>query len=391
MQRAHQRQGPRVSSRQLSAGKHGPRTSHHATLFQKVSQHQQKTRPGRLDNPGGPHYRSPQRRYPGLLSDSDGAGERHLDAGYTHVACVRPLLLRHGDSVPDIDDADQGGAVSVLPQHIPGDCHSALAVGDCGIPRRLRTGLYPENRAAMHAGRVQLGKVQRRCFNYRPLRRYQCVGMGEWRDWRRGGYLAVCPAADTAQEAHTALEKEGRRGHHVLDRRHVSAYLVGSRILKTWLTNCVTRITIVSMLRLKSLVHFANSYNPTWDQWSVVFWSTIEVSVGFICTCLPALRLILMRMYPQTFKSDSYASSSFTSRNLYRRSSIPRIVDEGCENDLVDLSQSNLIPAHLQDTLKDNEDELGARSGKIRIQSLQALLLDENSMKGTARDQTAAR
>lgn len=98
-----------------------------------------------------------------------------------------------------------------------------------------------------------------------------------------------------------------------------------------------------------------------------------------------------MRMYPQTFKSDSYASSSFTSRNLYRRSSIPRIVDEGCENDLVDLSQSNLIPAHLQDTLKDNEDELGARSGKIRIQSLQALLLDENSMKGTARDQTAAR
>ncbi|EXU98453.1 hypothetical protein X797_008400 [Metarhizium robertsii] len=150
-------------------------------------------------------------------------------------------------------------------------------------------------------------------------------------------------------------------------------------------------ITIVSMLRLKSLVHFANSYNPTWDQWSVVFWSTIEVSVGFICTCLPALRLILMRMYPQTFKSDSYASSSFTSRNLYRRSSISRIVDEGCENDLVDLSQSNLIPAHLQDTLKDNEDGSGARSGKIRIQSLQALPLDENSMKGTARDQTAAR
>lgn len=166
---------------------------------------------------------------------------------------------------------------------------------------------------------------------------------------------------------------------------------VGPQILKTWLTNCVTRITIVSMLRLKSLVHFANSYNPTWDQWSVVFWSTIEVSVGFICTCLPALRLILMRMYPQTFKSDSYASSSFTSRNLYRRSSISRIVDEGCENDLVDLSQSNLIPAHLQDTLKDNEDESGARSGKIRIQSLQALPLDENSMKGTARDQTAAR
>ncbi|KAF5132755.1 hypothetical protein E5D57_003375 [Metarhizium anisopliae] len=150
-------------------------------------------------------------------------------------------------------------------------------------------------------------------------------------------------------------------------------------------------ITIVSMLRLKSLVHFANSYNPTWDQWSVVFWSTIEVSVGFICTCLPALRLILMRMYPQTFKSDSYASSSFTSRNLYRRSSISRIVDEGCENDLVDLSQSNLIPAHLQDTLKDNEDESGARRGKIRIQSLQTLSLDENIMEGTARDQTAAR
>ncbi|KAG8411888.1 hypothetical protein J3458_015183 [Metarhizium acridum] len=113
-------------------------------------------------------------------------------------------------------------------------------------------------------------------------------------------------------------------------------------------------ITIVSMLRLKSLVHFANSYNPTWDQWSVVFWSTIEVSVGFICTCLPALRLILMRMYPQTFKPDSCGSSSPASRNFYRRNSISRIADEGSENDLVNLSQSNLVPAHLQDSLKGN-------------------------------------
>ncbi|KAK4087535.1 integral membrane protein [Purpureocillium lilacinum] len=60
-----------------------------------------------------------------------------------------------------------------------------------------------------------------------------------------------------------------------------------------------TFVTVVSILRLQSLIFFANSTNPTYDEWSVANWSTIEVNVGMICTCLPSVRLILVRLFPR--------------------------------------------------------------------------------------------
>lgn len=62
---------------------------------------------------------------------------------------------------------------------------------------------------------------------------------------------------------------------------------------------CVgTFVTVVSVLRLRSLVHFAASSNPTWDQADVVYWSTIEINVGILCASLPALRVILVKIFP---------------------------------------------------------------------------------------------
>ncbi|KAE8830382.1 hypothetical protein HRS9139_07006 [Pyrenophora teres f. teres] len=63
---------------------------------------------------------------------------------------------------------------------------------------------------------------------------------------------------------------------------------------------CVgTFVTIISILRLSSLVNFAASSNPTWDQSEVIKWSNIEINVGIICACLPTLRVILVRMFPK--------------------------------------------------------------------------------------------
>lgn len=56
-------------------------------------------------------------------------------------------------------------------------------------------------------------------------------------------------------------------------------------------------VTIVSILRLQSLVSFANSHNPTWDNWSVSNWSIVEINVGIICACMPTARLALMRAF----------------------------------------------------------------------------------------------
>ncbi|KAL7961777.1 hypothetical protein V8C34DRAFT_272394 [Trichoderma compactum] len=62
--------------------------------------------------------------------------------------------------------------------------------------------------------------------------------------------------------------------------------------------------TIVSILRFKSLVHFANSANPTWDHWSIAWWSTIEVNISIICTCIPSIRLILAHIFPRVIGSS---------------------------------------------------------------------------------------
>jgi hypothetical protein len=67
---------------------------------------------------------------------------------------------------------------------------------------------------------------------------------------------------------------------------------------------CVgTFVTVVSILRLKSLVHFGASTNPTWDQSDVIKWSNIEINVAIICACMPALRVIFVRMFPKLLGS----------------------------------------------------------------------------------------
>ncbi|KID70277.1 Extracellular membrane protein, CFEM domain protein, partial [Metarhizium brunneum ARSEF 3297] len=81
-----------------------------------------------------------------------------------------------------------------------------------------------------------------------------------------------------------------------------------------------TFVTIVSILRLQSLVDFANSTNPTWDNWIVAWWSTIEVNVGMICTCLPTVRLILVRAAPRIFSTNiSHNKSDPTHNGTHNR------------------------------------------------------------------------
>ncbi|KZL84097.1 cfem domain-containing protein [Colletotrichum incanum] len=65
---------------------------------------------------------------------------------------------------------------------------------------------------------------------------------------------------------------------------------------------CVgTFVTIISILRLQSLVRFAKSMNPTWDQFDIAFWTCLEVPTGIICCCMPAIRLILIKTFPKLF------------------------------------------------------------------------------------------
>ncbi|KAJ6031579.1 hypothetical protein N7540_002311 [Penicillium herquei] len=60
-------------------------------------------------------------------------------------------------------------------------------------------------------------------------------------------------------------------------------------------------VTLVSILRLNSLINFASTTNLTWDYVSIGYWSTIECDVGVICACLPAIRSLLRRLSPALF------------------------------------------------------------------------------------------
>ncbi|KAM3534879.1 hypothetical protein MY4038_001780 [Beauveria bassiana] len=123
-------------------------------------------------------------------------------------------------------------------------------------------------------------------------------------------------------------------------------------------------VTVVSILRLRSLVGFANSNNPTWDQWEVAYWSTIEVNIGMICTCLPSLRLLLIRLFPgllgNTIASGQDVSYAHGSRGQTVLGSAASIESHG--NELADVQhtkgsdwQSNMTKSN--DVLVKLEDQ----------------------------------
>ncbi|KAF2847667.1 hypothetical protein T440DRAFT_190984 [Plenodomus tracheiphilus IPT5] len=75
---------------------------------------------------------------------------------------------------------------------------------------------------------------------------------------------------------------------------------------------CVgTFVTVVSILRLQYLVTFAASSNPTWDQADVIRWSNVEIHVGIICACLPALRVILVKLFPTLMGTTEQPSQPY--------------------------------------------------------------------------------
>ncbi|PMD17184.1 hypothetical protein NA56DRAFT_632302 [Hyaloscypha hepaticicola] len=74
-------------------------------------------------------------------------------------------------------------------------------------------------------------------------------------------------------------------------------------------------VTIVSILRLKSLLTVAKSANPTWDFVEGCIWSIIELDVGIICACMPSFRIILIRIFPRLGSTPNSSDPQFTTGN----------------------------------------------------------------------------
>ncbi|KAI0454776.1 hypothetical protein F5B21DRAFT_474207 [Xylaria acuta] len=77
-------------------------------------------------------------------------------------------------------------------------------------------------------------------------------------------------------------------------------------------------VTIISIIRLKTLVVFANSTNVSYDYVEPGLYSIVEASVSIVICCLPAVRALLSTVMPKVFASTinrSVFSSGKTPKN----------------------------------------------------------------------------
>jgi hypothetical protein len=62
-------------------------------------------------------------------------------------------------------------------------------------------------------------------------------------------------------------------------------------------------VLITACVRLRYIILYKQSLNPTWDHTDVLIWSGIEVAVSMIVTSLPAIRILLRDRVISSFRS----------------------------------------------------------------------------------------
>ncbi|KAI1129514.1 hypothetical protein F5Y10DRAFT_149877 [Nemania abortiva] len=80
-------------------------------------------------------------------------------------------------------------------------------------------------------------------------------------------------------------------------------------------------VTIISVLRLKTLVVFANSMNVSYDYVEPGLYSVIEACISIICACLPAVRALLITLMPNIFTLSANRSRLSSGKGVRDESS----------------------------------------------------------------------
>lgn len=157
-------------------------------------------------------------------------------------------------------------------------------------------------------------------------------------------------------------------------------------------TNRTISTTIISIIRLQSLVQFASSTNPTYDNVPTAYWSVLEAFVGIFCVCMPALRRFLAALFPRCFGSTqnnskyehydtpntpnrlagSKASAGFGSKASYAGKGIVKTSETTVESRIGEDDEIQLVEFEQQGKkagwteLSDGESESSRAKGKTR-------------------------
>ncbi|KAG9195625.1 hypothetical protein G6011_00746 [Alternaria panax] len=59
---------------------------------------------------------------------------------------------------------------------------------------------------------------------------------------------------------------------------------------------------IATIVRLHTLTKFKISIDPTWDYVPVTIWTELELAAGFVCVSLPSVRLLMVKLLPESVK-----------------------------------------------------------------------------------------
>lgn len=74
---------------------------------------------------------------------------------------------------------------------------------------------------------------------------------------------------------------------------------------------------IISILRLQSLLVFLHNTDISWHNPLAAIWSSLEVNIGIVCSCLPTLKAMVSRYFPRVFNTR-YLRGSDHSHNRAR-------------------------------------------------------------------------
>jgi hypothetical protein len=130
----------------------------------------------------------------------------------------------------------------------------------------------------------------------------------------------------------------------------------------------IASTTIISIIRLHSLVIFSNSKNPTYDNVPTAYWSVLEVYVGIFSISMPYIRRFCARVFPSLFGSHAFTLDRKTqeyrnnrSKNdlrssktnvglntMIRGSAIMKTVDTVIENQSEDDDEVQLVDLEMQ-------------------------------------------
>jgi hypothetical protein len=75
-------------------------------------------------------------------------------------------------------------------------------------------------------------------------------------------------------------------------------------------------VCLISVLRLSSLYTISISTDVSWDNPLAAIWSSTEVNVGILCSCLPTLKGCLTRYFPRFFTTPGGSKPTGEFRGL---------------------------------------------------------------------------